>query len=224
MVKGTAFERELTSLSQSIASHPPVEQLLKPMERVRLLCEDFASKHPKRYNIAISDVLKTGLGLTDKKVYLSHDDTWLKSGKNGFAVTDHGFVCHLLPECNLSRCFPMIFGNLLHDWICYDFFQSVLCQYFFFVVISLCCIYKSISYFQLNISIICNANDGDIILNTDIGSGGTSANFGYISAFNQVCQSSFDCHFAYIRAKFHYFFFRNFAYFMIYHSLNSLRF
>ena len=224
MVKGTAFERELTSQSQSIASHPPVEQLLKPMERVRLLCEDFASKHPKRYNIAISDVLKTGLGLNDQKVYLSHDDTWLKSGKNGFAVTDHGFVCHLLPECNLSRCFPMIFGNLLHDWICYDFFQSVLCQYFFFVVISLCCIYKSISYFQLNISIICNANDGDIILNTDIGSGGTSANFSYISAFNQVCQSSFDCHFAYIRAKFHYFFFRNFAYFMIYHSLNSLRF
>lgn len=39
-----------------------------------------------------------------------------------------------------------------------------------------------------------------VISNTDIGSGGTRANFSDISAFNQVCQSSFDCYFAYIRA------------------------
>ena len=67
MVKGTAFELELTSLSQSVASHPPVEQLLKPMERVRLLCEDFASKHPKRYSTAISDVFKAGFELKNEK-------------------------------------------------------------------------------------------------------------------------------------------------------------
>ena len=93
MIKDTDFEGELTALSQSIASHPSIEQLFKPTERMRLLCEDFAAKYPKRYSTGISNVLKTGLGLTDEKVYLSHDDTWLKSGKNGFAVTDRGFVC-----------------------------------------------------------------------------------------------------------------------------------
>lgn len=93
IIKDTDLGRELTALSLSLASRPPVEKLLKPLERIRLLCEDFAAKYPKRYSTGISSVLKTGLGLTDEKVYLSHDDTWLKSGKNGFAVTDHSFVC-----------------------------------------------------------------------------------------------------------------------------------
>ena len=90
---GTSFEDELINLSRSLSSQPPIWQLLKPLDRVRLLCEDFEAKYPKRYSTGISNVLKTGLGLTDEKVYLSHDDTWLKSGKNGFAVTDRGFVC-----------------------------------------------------------------------------------------------------------------------------------
>ena len=98
MYKGTVFESELTALNLFPASNPPVEKRFSPMEHIRLLCEDFAAKYPKRYRTGISDVLKAGLGLKNETVYLSHDDTWLKSGKNGFAITDHGFVCRNLMQ------------------------------------------------------------------------------------------------------------------------------
>mgnify|MGYP005791678489 CR=1 FL=1 len=61
--------------------------------RVRLLCEDFAKKYPNHYSAGITSALKKGLGITTETVYLSHDDTFRKSGKNGFAVTDQGFFC-----------------------------------------------------------------------------------------------------------------------------------
>ena len=125
MFKGTVFEHELTALNLFPTSNPSFEKLFSPMDRIRLLCKDFAAKYPKRYRTDISDVLKAGLGLKNETVYLSHDDTWLKSGKNGFAITDHGFVCRNLmqnPQRLTFKAFkaakklsPITSANILAD-------------------------------------------------------------------------------------------------------------
>ena len=42
-----------------------------------------------------------GLGIdSDERVFLIHDDTMFKSGKNGFAITEHGLYCRDMGEPN----------------------------------------------------------------------------------------------------------------------------
>lgn len=43
-----------------------------------------------------------GLGIGIEEVYLIHDDTMFKSGKNGFAITSEGMCCRDLGEKNVS--------------------------------------------------------------------------------------------------------------------------
>ena len=75
----------------------------------------------------------------------------------------------------------------------------------------------------LIISIICNANDGDIFLNTDIAGRRSRTNFCDIPTLDQICQSSFYGNFAYIRAKLHDFFLGNLADLLVNNYLNSIR-
>ena len=53
-----------------------------------------------------SDKLKATLGIDDyERVFIMHDDTLFKSGKNGFAITDYGFYCREMaePETNYFK-------------------------------------------------------------------------------------------------------------------------
>jgi len=46
-----------------------------------------------RDNFKSSRKVVNGLGVGDEDVYLIHDDTMFKSGKNGFAITGSGIYC-----------------------------------------------------------------------------------------------------------------------------------
>ncbi len=45
------------------------------------------------YNYEVSYKLRKRLGILNKKVYLGHDDSILKNGKYGFAITEEGIYC-----------------------------------------------------------------------------------------------------------------------------------
>lgn len=62
--------------------------------RIRQLCRDFASTHSGHFKSDISVKFRRNMGLPESTpVYLSHDNSFLQSGKTGFAVTDRGFYC-----------------------------------------------------------------------------------------------------------------------------------
>ena len=56
-------------------------------------CEDLLCR-VDRSNFNTSRKIENGLGIdSDEEIYLIHDDTLFKSGKNGFAITSAGLYC-----------------------------------------------------------------------------------------------------------------------------------
>ncbi len=63
------------------------------IEQIKKLCEFHISRFGDG-NYKATPVLLNGLNVdADAKVYLAHDDTIKKNGKNGFAITDKGIFC-----------------------------------------------------------------------------------------------------------------------------------
>ena len=62
---------------------------------IRACCEAFLEQiGTEADSFTFTDKLRKGLRLPeDADVYLAHDDTFFKNGKNGFAITDRGFYC-----------------------------------------------------------------------------------------------------------------------------------
>lgn len=60
-------------------------------------CEMFLMYHsPSKYDAHYK--LKDSLGIMYEEIYLAHDDTLFKTGKNGFAITESGIYCRGLME------------------------------------------------------------------------------------------------------------------------------
>lgn len=62
------------------------------------VCEDFLDNFNNGDRFESSSKILDGLGVGDEDVYLIHDDTLFKSGKNGFAITEDGIYCRDLWE------------------------------------------------------------------------------------------------------------------------------
>lgn len=77
---------------------------------IRSLCLDLLNKYPDTFcaydkngtiiggtavKKRLIELLKIPAG---EEIFLIHDDTMMHSGKNGFAITDHGFYCRKLWE------------------------------------------------------------------------------------------------------------------------------
>lgn len=70
------------------------------------VCEEFAAEYGDSGSFRSSPKILRGLGVADgEDVFLIHDDTFMKSGKNGFAITERGLYCRELAE-----------GATFHDW------------------------------------------------------------------------------------------------------------
>lgn len=60
----------------------------------QMACEEFFDEDDvDRDNFKSSRKVVNGLGVGGEDVYLIHDDTMFKSGKNGFAITGSGIYC-----------------------------------------------------------------------------------------------------------------------------------
>ena len=65
----------------------------------RDVCDEFLSSGVNRDSFKPTDKIIRGLGLgDDDELYLVHDDTLFKSGKNGFAITSRGLYCREMGE------------------------------------------------------------------------------------------------------------------------------
>lgn len=93
------------------------------------LCERFLEEIGEDANsFRCSPKLNKGLGIpADATVYLAHDDTLFKSGKNGFAITDRGIYCRDLMEDTVFTSLEELkavqglqWGNDGHSLICAD--------------------------------------------------------------------------------------------------------
>lgn len=64
-------------------------------DSIKTACEVFVMTHDaSQYDVSYK--LKCTLGIEYQEVYLAHDDTIFKSGKNGFAITEEGIYCREL--------------------------------------------------------------------------------------------------------------------------------
>ncbi|MDO4538073.1 MAG: hypothetical protein Q4B54_07915 [Coriobacteriales bacterium] len=61
-------------------------------EFAREACEEFLDSGVDLDSFKESRKIRAGLGISDS-IYLIHDDTMFKSGKNGFAITESGLYC-----------------------------------------------------------------------------------------------------------------------------------
>lgn len=68
-------------------------------EYARVACEEFLRTYGSKHFKQTGEVI-VGLGIDDveEEIYLIHDDTIFKSGKNGFAITDYGLYCRDLGD------------------------------------------------------------------------------------------------------------------------------
>ena len=69
------------------------------------VCEEFLENHDSSDHFNSSSKILDGLGVGDEEVYLIHDDTLFKSGKNGFAISEDGLYVRDLGE-----------DALFYDW------------------------------------------------------------------------------------------------------------
>lgn len=69
------------------------------------VCEEFLENFDNGDRFKSSSKILDGLGVGDEEVYLIHDDTLFKSGKNGFAITEDGLYVRDLGE-----------DALFYDW------------------------------------------------------------------------------------------------------------
>lgn len=65
--------------------------------RIQTLCKNFEEKSPHKI-YTVRPNLIAGLDINDQTVFLGHDDTWMKSGKDGFAITNKELACRYIFE------------------------------------------------------------------------------------------------------------------------------
>jgi len=65
--------------------------------RIQTLCKNFIEKSSQKI-YTVRQNLISGLDIIGQTVYLGHDDTFMQSGKNGFAITDKELACRNLFE------------------------------------------------------------------------------------------------------------------------------
>lgn len=70
------------------------------------ICEEFLENFDDGDRFKSSSKILDGLGVGDEEVYLIHDDTLFKSGKNGFAISADGLYVRDLWE-----------DALFYDWV-----------------------------------------------------------------------------------------------------------
>ena len=82
------------------------------------LCERFLEEIGEDADsFRFSPKLKKGLGIPDDAtVYLAHDDTLFKTGKNGFAVTDKGIYCRDMMEDTVFTSLKELSTPLVPTW------------------------------------------------------------------------------------------------------------
>lgn len=70
---------------------------INTLTHIKELCVHFLACHDTA-DFSTSNALITGLNIDAKEIYLAHDDTLFKSGKNGFAITSSGVYCRDMME------------------------------------------------------------------------------------------------------------------------------
>ncbi|MBR4208086.1 MAG: zinc ribbon domain-containing protein [Lachnospiraceae bacterium] len=65
---------------------------------LKTICEEFLKQiSEEQGDFEVTDKLRRGLGIADSEtIYLGHDDTVFKTGKNGFAITNKAFYCRTI--------------------------------------------------------------------------------------------------------------------------------
>lgn len=93
------------------------------------LCKSFLSQIGNEVGkFKTTDKLRKGLRIpATEKVYLGHDDTFFKNGKNGFAIAESGIYCCILMEkmhyvsySELSKCHSLTWQDKKKDVILAD--------------------------------------------------------------------------------------------------------
>lgn len=82
---------------QLVADPPAPEDAVPMYVFARDACEKFL-KGVDEDSFESSAKIVRGLGIEDEDIYLIHDDTFFKSGKNGFAITYAGFYCREMSD------------------------------------------------------------------------------------------------------------------------------
>lgn len=93
---------EVSSTTTSIPEKNNNDEKINPMvhmlSNIETLCNAFVLEHDKADYI-ISKKLILGLNIPENaEIYLGHDDTIFKNGKNGFAITSEGIFCRVVLE------------------------------------------------------------------------------------------------------------------------------
>ena len=71
---------------------------LSMTESAEQACSAFLAHRDNGSSFRSSTKIIRGLNIGDDRVFLIHDDTFMKSGKNGFAITDRGIYCRDMGE------------------------------------------------------------------------------------------------------------------------------
>lgn len=73
------------------------------LNMIRNICHTFAMGHDESaFDITYNMKMAMGI-LSDEEVFLSHDDSWFKSARNGFMITSRGIYCR--PLLTSQVCF-----------------------------------------------------------------------------------------------------------------------
>ena len=92
---GTRFELDDDEIEElGGADEEYYDEDLEPYEDfTREACREFLDEVDED-DFLMEDAILDGLGIEEyEEVFLIHDDTFMKNGKNGFAITDYGFYC-----------------------------------------------------------------------------------------------------------------------------------
>ncbi|MBE7023988.1 MAG: toll/interleukin-1 receptor domain-containing protein [Ruminococcaceae bacterium] len=101
-VRGRTMVSGTVPTATTTASVQPKDEfsLKKPAATIESLCKDFVEKSPnKSLYTSNSEKLKKILRVPESaNILISHDDTLMQTGKNGFMITKHGIYCKPLME------------------------------------------------------------------------------------------------------------------------------
>ena len=91
-------DEEASAFQEDVGYSDYVESSLSMADYAAEACEDFLASVDNDSFRETPKILK-GLGVgSGENVYLIHDDTFMKSGKNGFAITECGLYCREMGE------------------------------------------------------------------------------------------------------------------------------
>ncbi|MBQ7535249.1 MAG: hypothetical protein IJT43_06475 [Stomatobaculum sp.] len=69
------------------------------LEQIRTMCQELGKKYPKYFKTEDVPKLMSHLQIPEgETVFLCHDDTLFRSGKDGFVITEKGFYTDLMME------------------------------------------------------------------------------------------------------------------------------